>query len=511
MATLTATVVKASPVEDHSTYRYHIDVQCGTSRWEVVKRFSEFDSLLQGLTASKYSGLPKLPSKTLLGSPTDPASIDARKTQLKNVLQDILFRADTRSSQLVRNFLAAELHTSDAPKQLQPEAVRTFEDPRFGVSGLSVSPTADLVLISHEDSTQLSRLGRVWSVVEPDELGATHIWCQSDRQWKRVYSRTYGTKVRSLCWEDTSRQFFLGMEDGKIEVFLMQGRDVEPKAVSSLDLHHKSPVTYLFASPRRLLSLGFDTAMRVIDVHTRELRCGGRLSKRMRSEADYPMSGYLDDAQDRAFVGTSAGDVLILDISRNPPSFLQVLELESAPVAMISTLRERLLVAHGDCISVWGLGEGSSSERLPKLGCHRCRNLSGDEVTICSVASAPDRDLIFGGFSDGSLAIWGEESEALVVIKAHQYEVNHLCWVNAASWGPMLLTGGGDGKVTMWRMPEDPLLAGEAPASVAFSDQIGEAAFGNSDVFRVDQPRVNPMALRGQDSESDDDIVDAFR
>ena len=75
----------------------------------------------------------------------------------------------------------------------------------------------------------------------------------------------------------------------------------------------------------------------------------------------------------------------------------------------------------------------------------------------------------------------------------------------------MLLTGGGDGKVTMWRMPEDPLLAGEAPASVAFSDQIGEAAFGNSDVFRVDQPRVNPMALRGQDSESDDDIVDAFR
>mmetsp|Transcript_45660 Transcript_45660/g.105480 ORF Transcript_45660/g.105480 Transcript_45660/m.105480 type:complete len:538 (-) Transcript_45660:61-1674(-) len=531
---LRVSVTKATPIEDHSTYQYHIQLQCGETSWEVAKRFSDFDKLLQSLSSSRYAGLPKLPSKTLLGSPTDQAAIDARKEQLRIILHDLLFRPDTRTSQQLRQFLALDSHTHAAIKSLQPDALRTFEDPRFGVSGLCVVPHANLLLVTHEDSTHLSRLGRVWSVVEPDELGALHVWAKDpEGSWKRVHSSTFGIKARSLCWEDASRQFFVGLEDGRIEVYAAPGEGAQPSLRATLELHHKSPVTHLSASPRRLLSLGFDTAMRVIDVRSRELVCGGRLLKRLKSEMDYLTSGYLDDERDRAFVGTSGGDIFILDISRNPPHFLHTVELTSKPASAMCAVRDRFLVAHGDCVSVLSFESKGSERRIARLGAHRAKHLQEGEVTILSMAAAPERQLVFGGYSDGSVAIWSShESEAVVVLRAHQCDTTQISWLEGTAWGPALFTGGGDGKVTTWSLAgtsDEELVfwtpqgvgQGDAalqasPAAASQADMLAafEPTWGNStDVFRVvDNPRVNPQALKStEDSDSDNDIADAFR
>jgi len=531
LADLKVSVTKASPIEDHSTYQYHIRLQHGDSEWEVAKRFSEFDKLLQNLGQNRYAGLPKLPSKTLMGSPTDQASVDMRKQQLRIILHDLLLRPDTRTSQPLRQFLALDSHAGTAIRSLQPDALRTFEDPRFGVSGLAAAPSSNLLLVTHEDSTHLSRLGRVWSVVEPDELGALHLWARAgDGSWKRVHSHTYGIKARSLCWEASTRQFFVGLEDGKIEVYEMPTDTLEPHVKAVLELHHRSPVTHLSSSPRRLLSLGFDTAMRVIDVRSRELVCGGRLMKRLRSEMDYLTSGYLDDQQDRAFIGTSGGDLFILDISRNPPGFLHEMEMSSKPVSAMCIAKETLLVAHGDCISVFSFESKGNERRMTRLGGHQSKHLQAEEVTVLSVAAAPERGLVFGGFSDGSVAIWStKESEAFIVLHAHQSEATQLVWLEGPPWGPALLTGGGDGKVTTWSLAgseEDYVfwtpqgvtaeesetsgqpIAGHGGTLAAFEPSFG----GSTDLFRVENPRVNPQALKSaDDSDSEDDIVDAFK
>jgi len=535
LRSLKVSVPKATPVEDHSTYRYHIVLQCGESKWEVTKRFSEFDGLLQNLTQSRYAGLPKLPSKTLLGSPTDTAFIEERKEQLRLILNDLIFRPDTRTSQQLRQFLAMDSHMDIAVRSLQPEAMRTFEDPRFGVSGVCAVPRANLLFVTHEDSTHLSRLGRVWSVVEPDELGALHLWgCGSDGAWKRLFSKTFGIKVRSLCWEDTTRQCFVGLEDGKIEVYSVPADTLQPTLVQTVEMHHKSPVTHLCASSRRLLSLGFDTALRVIDVKSRQLHCGGRLGKRLKSELDYLTTGYLDDEQDRAFVGTSGGDMFIMGIEKNPPTFLHTLEMSSAPISAMCRCNETFLVAHGDCISVMSFESKGQERRISRLGCHRSKHLHAEETTILSLDVAPERRLVFGGFSDGSVAIWlNREPEAFVVLRAHQCDTSKLVWIDQAPWGPALLTGGGDGKVVTWSLggaeedysfwqpqrvdSDEGYVANAAPLPDATG--LGEmaAAFepawgGSSDLFRIDNPRVNPQALRQHDeSDSDDDIVNAFR
>jgi len=552
--------VKATPTEDNSTYQYHIQLDLDGTTWQVVKRFSEFDVLLQSLSGTRYAGLPALPAKTLLGSPTDDAVIASRKEQLRIILNDLLNRPDTRTSQQVRKFLALDSHCFEAVRSVQPEALRTFEDPRFGVSDLVVSPESRMVVATHEDSTHLSRLGRVWSVVEADELGALHVWAQApDESWKRTFSYTFGIKARSLAWEEASRQLFVGLEDGKIEVYLVPSETMQPVKKASLELHHKSPVTYLSASSRRLLSLGFDTAMRVIDVRSRELLCGGRLVKRLRNEADYLSCGLLDDAQDRAFVGSSGGDVFIFDISRNPPNFLFNLDFGSQGVSMMCPCQDKLFVASGECIFTVSLEEKGKEQRISKLGTHRCKYLAGGEATALSVATAPARGLVFGGFSDGSVAIWtAAEIEACIVFRAHDSDVTKLAWIELPTLGPTLYTGGGDGKITSWRLSgsvEDytfwapqqaaamdaasifnapiaqvlgsPTYTGDVKASgpaAAAADGLDafEPTFGTGpalasrgggfpDAVQRDNPRINPKALKGaDDSDSGDDLAGAF-
>merc|ERR1712232_128222 len=184
-----------------------------------------------------------------------------------------------------------------------------------------------------------------------------------------------------------------------------------------------------------------------------ELLCGGRLQKRLKNETDYLTCGWLDDERDRAFIGTSGGDMFILDIAKNPPNFLHTVDLGTKPTSQICVNRDSLLVAHCDCVSVLSFEEKGMERRMTRVGTHRSKYLDSSEATILAVTAAPERQLIFGGYSDGSVAIWRHlESEAFTVLQAHQCDCNTLKWVHSASWGSVLLTGGGDGKVTMWNL-----------------------------------------------------------
>eukprot|EP00913_Durusdinium_trenchii_P027448 g25744.t1 len=273
---------------------------------------------------------------------------------------------------------------------------------------------------------------------------------------------------------DLPGHIFVGLEDGKIEVFHLKPGEVKPEAAGALELHHKSPVTHLSVSSRRLLSVGFDTAMRVIDVRTRELRCGGRLLKRLRSEMDYLTSCHLDDEHDRAFIGTSGGDVFVLDISQNPPNFLHMVDMGSKP-----------------------------ESRMARLGNYRVKHLHESEVSILSVTVAVQRDLVFGGYSDGSIAVWSmRATEAVLVLQGHQCDVTRLVWLEEPTWGPVLYSGGGDGKVTTWN------LNGNAED---FFDAAPAMMGGYSDPFTLGESRrVNPQALKTEESDSDNELVDAF-
>lgn len=311
---------------------------------------------------------------------------------------------------------------------------------------------------------------------------------------------------------------------------------LKPTLKATLELHHKSPVTHLSASPRRLLSLGFDTAMRIVDVGNHELLCGGRLMKRLRKESDYLSSGLLDDPGGRAFIGTSGGDVFILDVSKNPPDFLHTLELNSKPVSSLCAVESRLLIAHGDRISVMSFEEKGQERRSTRLAVYRSRHMRESDVSILSMAMAPERKLLFGGYSDGSVAVWStREGEALIVFRAHPGNCTGVAWVEDEKWGTALLTAGDDGKVTTWNLggtDEDFVLwrpegsAADDPALTAFEPTWGTPAVADMEVPTLieaepplliaedDRPLQQAMVSGHGSSglgEDDDDLDSAFR
>jgi len=312
---------------------------------------------------------------------------------------------------------------------------------------------------------------------------------------------------------------------------------LKPTLKATLELHHKSPVTHLSASPRRLLSLGFDTAMRVVDVGNHELVCGGRLMKRLRKESDYLSSGHLDDAGGRAFIGTSGGDVFILDVSKNPPDFLHTLELNSKPVSSLCAVESRLLIAHGDRISVMSFEEKGSERRSTRLAVYRARNMREGEVSILSMTMAPERMLLFGGYSDGSVAVWStRESEALVVFRAHPGNCTGVAWVEGEPWGTALLTAGDDGKVTTWNLggtDEDFVLwrpegtTADDPALTAFEPTWAASSATEIEVPALIEAEPPPLLIADDErplqqamvtghgssglGEDDDDLDSAFR
>merc|ERR1719382_1032937 len=99
-------------------------------------------------------------------------------------------------------------------------------------------------------------------------------------------------------------------------------------------------------------------------------------------------------------------------------------------INMLCVCQETLLAATGDGISVLSFEEKGKEARTSKLGAHRSKHLLSDEVSALSVAAAPARNLIFGGYSDGSVAVWTTaQFEAFVVIKAHSNEVTQLAWI----------------------------------------------------------------------------------
>ena len=83
-------------------------------------------------------------------------------------------RPDVRQSQPFRTFIDFDSHTNFAIVPHELGRGRLSIDQRFGVVGLA--HFGDALVGVHTDTTSLSRLGKVWSIVEPDELAQLTIW-----------------------------------------------------------------------------------------------------------------------------------------------------------------------------------------------------------------------------------------------------------------------------------------------------------------------------------------------
>lgn len=82
---------------------FRIIVNLGIRKWELWKRYSQFESLDTDLR-SKHPKLPKLPGKTFFKLQAKE-DIGKRREELHAYLQDIVNRQDLRTNTHFREFL----------------------------------------------------------------------------------------------------------------------------------------------------------------------------------------------------------------------------------------------------------------------------------------------------------------------------------------------------------------------------------------------------------------------
>lgn len=74
-----------------------------------------------------------------------------------------------------------------------------------------------------QNRSELSKIGRVWSIIEPEILGEFRLFSRkTDSNGRVVYQQSlvkqYEQKVLSLCYQQDQSRFVYGFHSGKLAV-----------------------------------------------------------------------------------------------------------------------------------------------------------------------------------------------------------------------------------------------------------------------------------------------------
>ncbi|KAH0477340.1 MAG: hypothetical protein KVP17_002706 [Porospora cf. gigantea B] len=390
-----ARIAQYSVKPDNSTFLFHVHVQYGQLSWVVDKRYSEFCRLQSDMRAMDITALPALPPKTLF-RPQDFLALKARLRGLQSFLTDCLRRPDTRTSPPMMSFLRFTENTGEAPEFARPEMFASAIEGRFAVSALRYDPTQRLLFVAMEEASQMARLGRAWSLIEPEELGMVAVWAldADNSDWisfKNLCDVPFTQRIRCLAYWGKGKIYAFGFSTVNGDAFELLPFDKPIDAhheemVLCLDLVDSIPyhltsdgsVTNWRSTIPAMLTVGYDHAIRVVefsqdrgsdedDLVSRgsgvclQVVAGGRLASRLDRGAKLTKGALLvmtplrpgEKPRRVAFVGSSTGQVLVVDVTTRT-QFLYSLSVagESVCAIKIDAVEDRLYVSQGEQISV---------------------------------------------------------------------------------------------------------------------------------------------------------------
>eukprot|EP00919_Chromeraceae_sp_WS-2016_P018562 GHVR01044074.1.p1 GENE.GHVR01044074.1~~GHVR01044074.1.p1 ORF type:complete len:638 (+),score=166.89 GHVR01044074.1:173-2086(+) len=496
--------------EDKLTFEYLISLKFNGLSWLLYKRFSQFTKLSNDLENGGYIGLPSLPPKTLIGRPVSDDDIKSRRIGLQLFIWALLTRPDTRTSNALLEFIEFHKRTNVDVDPLGLLVLPHNElsgDCSLAVSALCLNvsdPTAHVLVCLYEDKTYLSRLGKMWTLIEPEELSAITVWvklictnisdgtkcnddvCANDvNTWQRIYTSSFTVKARGLTYS-TGGVICVGTDDGSIFIFKAIRPTIDSNSwvvhfIKKVHQVHTTGVLHMHTGERgtHLLSIGLDDCVRLSSLPECTIETGGKLTKRLQGMK--LTCCYFEDIYHRVLLGTDKGNIIIYDTSCSPPVWLHTLFLNSTTdntqistsistsVASIEVSRNIMggviIVGHSTCITVFGYKTKGKERRICKYITlrlpHICENIHPGMITCMSVDEITS--LIITGHENGVI-VWNLTCEAAVIgykcghdglVSGVQLLRHVICPCKNKNGNSDLLgvTGGRDGVVRLWGVP----------------------------------------------------------
>ena len=404
-------------------------------------------------------------------------------------------RPDIRCSSPFRTFIDFDAHTGLVVSPHELRLGRMNLDARFGVTGLSLF--ADALIAVHTDTTCLSRLGRVWSIVEPDELGSLSIWRLGNTDMmsptmidlsphlsklgERLFIKLLPEKGNCMAMT-TSGQVVVGMGDGKLLLFDIQAPGVP---LATIVAHGVSPVVDLAVSSTHICSIGVDGSLRVTSLGSTQVVAGGKLARRFESGEVPSCIAYIDD---RIFVGTNKGRVFIYEFAHNELlSFLFTMSMNSFPIRRICITNGNFLVAFDCFVNVYELAQKGNEKHMVRK--FQIQTTAQVHAICCW------QDLILAGLGDGSLAVYNETT----LVYARYFSEEYISVILPGSSGSVWL-GADDGRIVECLLPaslSDDLRYSAVPEAVPVPQLVAPSS-------PMKSKAIKSAALAADDSDDDD-------
>ena len=369
---------------------------------------------------------------------------------MTSILVKLSSRPDTRCCLAFRNFIDFDSHTGIVTFSHELRLGRMNMDARFGVIGLC--RFADVLLAVHTDTTGLALLGRVWSIVEPDELGSLSVWRLSNRLLSDSPDGREDLKLgeriflkllpeRGNCLSMVGSDFAIGMGNGSILVFDIQSPG---DAKWTIAAHGVSPVIATVMAGKYVFSVGADDGLRISSLVTGEVLAGGNLRKRFESGEAFTCICVVTD---RIFIGTNKGRVFVFLFYQSEETkkieYLHTLSMSSYPVRNVKVCgnSSTLLISFDSFINGYEICQRGNEKHMDR----KFQIQSNAQVHACCPLVG---NLIAAGSSDGSVAIYHEST--LVYARYFSEEtINVLYYHDGILW-----IGGDDGRIAECIIPD---------------------------------------------------------
>lgn len=464
---------------------------------------------------AKYAQLPTLPSKSLPFFTLGYDGLQKRAFALLSILQILASRSDTRQSRPFRSFIDFDTQTNSPESLRELLRGRCAVDPRFGVVG--VSPIGDVLVVVHTDTTSLARLGKVWTIIEPDELGTLSLWrisrgsgitqptSVSDfdddilKLGEKVFTGSLTETAHSMKLSIESATLAIGLANGSIQIYDIQS---PTKPAWVIKAHGISPVIAVDILNDTVVSIGLDSALRLSSAKTGKMISGGQLSKRL-SFGEVFTCMHIHVKSERVFIGSNKGKIFVYDISTGSPQFVLSIQTNSYPVSSISSSEEQLFVAHDCSVSCYLVPKETESKPLFTI-----HAMNGHKITAC--IPIPKMEYIAVGLSDGSVSIYYKSF--LVYSRYFAAEKINLLYYSLPDG--VLWIGGDDGRVVEAIIPStiaDDAKYAEDCAVSSVSDSgpppplKTTALETKSDITVKTSPRQKPKSAALAENDSDDE------
>uniref|UniRef100_A0A3B0MM00 PX domain/WD domain, G-beta repeat, putative n=1 Tax=Theileria annulata TaxID=5874 RepID=A0A3B0MM00_THEAN len=475
-------------------FQYEINIAYNCWNWSRYRTFAEFEELQRDLDKN-FCDVPALPDIEFTAGLGALEHLHNAVDYLDNFLKELFARPDTRCSQHLLEFVDLIHYLDEVPTPPMIKLVSTTAGYNYAVSDCVVLENECSLIVAYEEKTFLSKLGKLWSFIELETLGAIKIFQYDEFEYKFVEKKclTFTQKVRCICYDEDSKILVMGTDLGFIKRFrlLFKEDGFEFEEIDTLKLHENAILSIKIYDGHYYTS-GYDGNIRKVNVKSNRVVAGGRLTKRLNGHKI--MTATVE--KDVMLVGSSDNDILSYYMEREIPVLVNTTKLlEPLDIRKILVCGKNVFISHGNTISCYSYNKTnvdlSGNNSKPKLhsntielctlvGSRNSNSSANVEKTVnvsipganrtarfspsstssilhtnkvySIVVRSKNKQLIAG--HDEVITMWCTSSGRMLFIwKAHRDEQVH--FLHLMEKGDLLLSGGSDGRIRLWKLPED--------------------------------------------------------